>query len=336
MISVVIIAHERKEFILDAIKSMKEQSAQIETYEVIVIKKFVDKKIDDVITENKYINILTKMEALSDKIKESLQFCKGSFVSFLEDDDLFVKDKIKEMIKLINEYPDATYIHNDNVTIDINGNIREFKLGIPFQGKVILKINSSSFLDYAKIAKIDPDFNLSSITIRMDVLKSYIQNIINVNYGVDPYLYLSSIDYGEGSIIITPQVLTLYRYYRKAGLTITPIEGRNLENVGQYIHIQSYYNKLFLGVFKTEIPKKILTMKIIEENIKTSILTEKISPIKDLKLLIKFSIFGLKIKEYYKIELTIMSILNVFSHNLSKNIYIKSGLFFSKHYPNVD
>ena len=336
LISVIVIAHERKEFILDAIRSLKDQSAPKESYEVIVIKKFVDQEIDDFIAKSGYINLLTTVDSLSGKIDKVIGSCKGFYASFLEDDDLFVKDKITELKKIINENPDSTYIHNDHITMDQNGKLREFKLGMPFKNILNLKINTSKFLDFAKIARVDPDFNLSSITIRIDVLKEYMKKIENVNYVVDSYLYLSSIDYGHGSIIITPQKLTLYRYYRKSGITIMPIEGRTPVNVGQYVDWQSYFDKIFLGVFRTKIPKEILYMKIIEEDIKISILTEKIKPIKDIKSLVKFSILGFKIREFYKIELAVLSMLNVFCHVLSKNMYIKSGLFSSKHYPNID
>ena len=52
LISVIVIAHERKEFILDAIRSLKDQSAPKESYEVLIIKKFVDREIDDFIAKN--------------------------------------------------------------------------------------------------------------------------------------------------------------------------------------------------------------------------------------------------------------------------------------------
>ena len=336
LISVIVIAHERKEFILDAIRSLKDQSAPKESYEVLIIKKFVDREIDDFIAKNEYKNLLTTVDSLSGKINEAMESCNGFYASFLEDDDLFVKDKISELIKIIKEYPDSIYIHNDHITMDKNGKLREFKLGIPFKNILNLKLNTTKFLDFAKVARNDPDFNLSSITIGIDVLKEYMKKIENINYVVDSYLYLSSIDYGRGRMVITPQKLTLYRYYRKSGMTIMPIEGRTPVNIGQYIVWQSYFNKLYLGVFKTKIPMEILNMKIIEEDIKISILTEKLKPIKDVKSLVKFSIFGFKIREFYKIELVILSLLNVFSHTLSKNVYIKSGLFSSKHYPNID
>jgi Glycosyl transferase family 2. len=57
-ISVIITAYNRKEFLLDAIKSALKQTLPKDKYEIIVIKNFKDNLIDDFINENNIKSIL--------------------------------------------------------------------------------------------------------------------------------------------------------------------------------------------------------------------------------------------------------------------------------------
>ncbi len=49
LITVIIVAYKRKEYIIEAIKSALNQTLNKEYYEIIVIKNFIDKNIDTLI-----------------------------------------------------------------------------------------------------------------------------------------------------------------------------------------------------------------------------------------------------------------------------------------------
>ena len=49
MISVIISAHNRKEYLLEAIKSVVNQTLDPKNYEIIVVKNFKDKTVDEYI-----------------------------------------------------------------------------------------------------------------------------------------------------------------------------------------------------------------------------------------------------------------------------------------------
>ena len=98
VLSVLVIAHERREFIIDAIESLRNQGEQDGKYEVIVVKKFEDKAIDSLISSYGYQNLVTDKDSLGGKIYEALSHCKGQFISFLEDDDMFESDKVTKIL----------------------------------------------------------------------------------------------------------------------------------------------------------------------------------------------------------------------------------------------
>ena len=87
-ISVIITAYNRKEFLLNAIKSVVNQTLDKKYYEIIVIKNYRDDIIDDYIknNHNHVISIVSREESLTGKLVEALDIANGYVISFLEDD----------------------------------------------------------------------------------------------------------------------------------------------------------------------------------------------------------------------------------------------------------
>jgi len=90
-ISVIIMAYNRKEFLLNAIKSALNQTLSKDKYEIIVVKNFNDEIIDKFIDENNIINIYSDEKATSRQIVDAMKIARGDVISFLDDDDEFVK-----------------------------------------------------------------------------------------------------------------------------------------------------------------------------------------------------------------------------------------------------
>lgn len=180
-ISVIIIAYDRKEFLLEALKSTVNQTLDRKNYEIIVVSNFNDKNIDEFILQNSIKSIYTDDTSLSGKLAIGIKNSSGNVISFLDDDDMFTEDKLEY---IYNKFTDkVAYIHNNYITINKNGN------KINYRNKGI-------------------DFNMSSISIRKDVINS---NVSKINRLLDAFMYFSAI--GNGKIIKSKKVLTYYRLY---------------------------------------------------------------------------------------------------------------------------
>ena len=93
-ISVLITAYNRKEYLIKAVNSVLNQSLNRSYYEILVIKNFHDKPIDEYLSQKNIKNIVmdgTEGDYISTGIRES----EGKIVSFLDDDDLFNYEKLK-------------------------------------------------------------------------------------------------------------------------------------------------------------------------------------------------------------------------------------------------
>ncbi|MGC8735111.1 MAG: glycosyltransferase family 2 protein, partial [bacterium] len=121
-ISVIITAHNRKEFLKDAINSVLNQTLEKSFYEIIVIKNFEDQEIDNLIEENKIISLKVRDDSLiGEDLALGIERAKGEVISFLDDDDLFMPKKLETVYNYFKKYENLVYLHNSEYFIDEKG-----------------------------------------------------------------------------------------------------------------------------------------------------------------------------------------------------------------------
>ena len=184
MISVIICAHDRKSFLMDAILSAVEQTLDREKFEIIIVKNFEDSKIDDYVRNRNIQSILTDKQSLSGKILEGIKSSTGEIISFLDDDDKFYPRKL-EIVNNAFKDEDIVYLHNNFQAIDEN----------------------NKYLNYRE-NRID--FNMSSISIKKEIIKRNI--LAQAKYNIDTFMYLFALDSGK-KILEIDEILTEYRLH---------------------------------------------------------------------------------------------------------------------------
>lgn len=270
LISVIIIAYDRKQFLLEAIQSALNQSLSREKYEIIVIKNYKDDYIDEFMIKNGIKNIVSEDISLSGKILEALEVAKNEIVSFLEDDDRFFNNKLEVVLKNFENIPNLVYYHNSNIFEDDERNELQFKFN-------------------------NPSFNLSSISIRKEII--YKEALKSLTSGLDTFFYFNSIDSG-GILKDDNEALTYYRYHGELQTYAidfnTYLDHRlhNLrDNINGYKSIMSYL-KTDSGI--KNISNQLITTKILA-NILNSLTKEDLEYSVTIRDLISWLIYP----EYY-------------------------------------
>ena len=207
-ISVIITAYNRKNYLYYAVKSAIDQTIDKSLYEIIIIKNFEDRKIDKLIKNS---NISIKQILLKSKliyypngllISKALKKSNGEIIVFLEDDDIFEKNKLQQVLKVF-ENKNVICYNNKKDNIDKNGKNIKYENEKNIESFILSLHN----INHKLIKKFN--LNVSSISIR--------SNIINLSYlrqvaiGMDIFLlYLSLIN---GEIYIDNKKLTKYRVH---------------------------------------------------------------------------------------------------------------------------
>lgn len=217
-ISVLVTAYNRKEYILEAVKSVLNQTLERSKYEIIVVKNYLDNNIDDFLSEYGAINVYTDEIALGAKLAYGMEKARGEVLCFLEDDDMFLPNKLNEVYNIF---------HRNNKIILARNNI--FKTLSPAMIKDSIKINSKNFnnIHEISISKINSVkdlyyifrkytvFNTSSISIRKDLYVKSSDLLKDVNYLIEPFLFFLGIFNGnnENILIFQEQILSIYRMH---------------------------------------------------------------------------------------------------------------------------
>ena len=113
-LSIIVTAYNRKEFLLEALQSAVNQTLKREKYEIICIKNFKDAKIDKYIKDNGIISILEKEKSIGEYLYIAAKKAKSKVLVFLDDDDLFSKDKLKRVYFAFSTYK-VDFYHNSQL-----------------------------------------------------------------------------------------------------------------------------------------------------------------------------------------------------------------------------
>ena len=243
-VSIIITAHERENYLMAALESIKNQTADRKLFEVIVAKNFQNIEVDEYITQNGYINLYCA-GSLAYKVSKSLELCNGEIITFLEDDDTYHKDRIKIIIEKFRDFPEISFYHNSLIEINESGG--KIRRNHHPQVKKCMVINSQIIEKHlAYLVSRNVDFNNGCIALKKNILLKYLEIYINsTNLSssfTDALYFLFSIN-SKGLIFIDSDVLTNIRRHDSASVKLT----------GDMLHIIEFYqrfNKDFLNVIQ--------------------------------------------------------------------------------------
>jgi glycosyltransferase involved in cell wall biosynthesis len=261
-ISVVVTAFNRKEYILEAVKSVLNQTLERSKYEVIVIKNYLDESIDDFLRKNNVVNIYTDEIGLGAKLAYGIERSRGQAISFLEDDDLFLPIKLDEISDIFKKNKDAVYIRNEIYnTVNPNNEISKISMG-----RDISLINHEKHiintLDIKNIAHIYHLFrkcgvgNNSSISVRKNFYESSTTFLNDMNYLTDLFLFFWAIFKGKMNelLVFSETPLSIWRIHEswtntssQSNLDEFLIKNLRVSNQG----IQAY--EKFKSIFKSNV-----------------------------------------------------------------------------------
>ena len=249
-ITVIITAYNRKEFLLNAIKSAVNQTLDKKYYEIIVIKNFTENSIDEFIGKHNIRNILMD-GTVGEFLYAGVSVSAGVIISFLDDDDLFSNDKLEVVHNTFKSNNDLCYYHNTHITMDEKYQKFDSKLG-----KSVT-------------------FNLSSISVRKSILNlNYIKKI---SANTDHFMYLSALESGK-AIMSGKENLTYYMFHNSVSHIDTADINEFIQNRNPDVEKDIKPFIMFRAMFVSGKAKNYIRQKITNIEIDDYILGEKKKP----------------------------------------------------------
>ncbi|MHB8360884.1 MAG: glycosyltransferase family 2 protein, partial [Thermoplasmataceae archaeon] len=254
-LSVIIIAYKKRDYIIEAIESAINQNLDEYKIEIILIKNFREQIDVKFASHIKIIEAEDDEISIGSKIVRAAEESKATYLSFLEDDDIFFPQKLKWIINKFQNDKDIVYIHNDQTYIYSDNKHYESKNNKKLHqnkiSSIVIDIESLSSKNYFNFK---PDFNLSSISMRKDIILKNRDIIIDKTFMVDTLLFVLSLING-GKALICTKPLTGYRFHQ-SNLSIK----ENYLNKNESLNYLKYLNNVTqssLFMFKMAIGTKI-------------------------------------------------------------------------------
>jgi len=114
-ISVIITVYNRTQYVNETINSVLNQTLNRDKYEIIVVTN-VD------VPEREGVKIIKSNERwLGPKIAEGILNARGEVICLLEDDDLFLHNKLETVYKAFNEHPKLGLFKNPMIRVKCIG-----------------------------------------------------------------------------------------------------------------------------------------------------------------------------------------------------------------------
>jgi glycosyltransferase involved in cell wall biosynthesis len=212
MISVIITAYNRNMYLGEALESLYNQTLDQNLFEIFVITNIRDKELERKFKINTNF-IYMEDGPVSEYIIEGIKMAKGNIISFLDDDDLFMPNKLEAVLRKFLDDPDLIYLHNNFLYLlnSQNGNEKNRKR---MKKDIIIytdNIKNSSLKNMYKVINKSYAVNLSSVSVRREVLLSNIEKLTRMKGATDYYILYLCLSIDSSKLFFLKQTLTAYR-----------------------------------------------------------------------------------------------------------------------------
>ena len=217
-VSIIVTAYNRNEFLQSAIESVKTQNIQDVKFETLLVTNFTP---PDSILKDETIKCFASNEVFIGKmLAEAISNCSGEVICFLDDDDIFMENKLIEVKHSFEGNPDLVYYHNRYKEFGEFYNKPHEKINNPDRNE---RIEFYSILDRKtlnKILSLNGDHNNSSICIKRDVLLNNLYKLNNIRSCLDSFLFAVASD-TYGKKILDNIITTLKRVHNSESNPLT-------------------------------------------------------------------------------------------------------------------
>ena len=247
-ISVIVTAYNRKEFLPDALNSLINQTLTKNEFEVILLTNFA---YDTTSFGALNINHIVLDGTIGEYLYKAAELTEGEIVCFLDDDDIFNKNKL---LTILNKFSEKViYYKHSTIRFKAIEEIKGFKT--PLKDKVRYIAENDYFHPniYA--------YNKSSLSVRKSFFKKYSNLIRNIDTSEDWFLFLAFLN-EDGIGIYDPNFLSYYRSHQSASKKAMTKSDSTFSYYVKFLHRQIRAFEYMKDFFQNSFAKTVLDYQI--------------------------------------------------------------------------
>ncbi len=218
-VSVVLMASRHRDFVDEAIASIRAQSLPREEFELIAVCDFDDAGFEERLARSGGRSVHVPPGDIGPAIRAGLEAARGTVLTFLDDDDRMRPDRLASVAAAFRSDPDLGYLRNGYVIIDREGGSvpdPRFRSEERRNGVRVGAVTSTSdgwSHDRLRWPPLGLDFNSSSIAVRRAALDEFCRGRDLTGFILLDSLMFVAVLAGAGSIRFDPAPWTEYRIH---------------------------------------------------------------------------------------------------------------------------
>ena len=214
-ISVIVSAHDRRQFLRGAVESVLAQTLDRSEFEVIVMKYLRDAELDAWLDgQRPSVRTVTdeSLPRLGQKLARGIQLARGEVLCFLEDDDRYLPEKLATVADRFRRDPALVYYRHRNRCIDSEGRPlvgpyarqSDRELSIPPTGRDDLRV-----VDFIRHYGAEGN---SSIAVRREILVPRLAVLEQFSMSTDWIFFVNALA-ARGTLVVGRETLSEYRLH---------------------------------------------------------------------------------------------------------------------------
>jgi glycosyltransferase involved in cell wall biosynthesis len=120
-IAVVVGAYSRETFVLDAVRSVLDQSVPRDRVELLVTKNFVAPGIEEALARAGATTRFDETHRIGAWLLGAIRATRAPIVTLLDDDDLYAPDRLARVLEVFREHPEVGFYRNRVELVDERG-----------------------------------------------------------------------------------------------------------------------------------------------------------------------------------------------------------------------
>lgn len=216
-ITVMVVAHNRRDFVAEALGSVVAQDLDPDLFEVVFCTNVPRESLGSEVLRGRVARLDLPEGSWGEWIRAALPQCHGDILCFLDDDDLFEPGKLSSVRSAFRQYPSIGYYHN-RIRRFTHGSLRsDVRFGGPRPGPEgpdcgLVEDRRKSRALINRLFWKAAGFNASAIAVRRDLLESLGSLFPQLEVGHPLALfYAGAISHRD--LYFDPAALTRYRIH---------------------------------------------------------------------------------------------------------------------------
>lgn len=221
LLTVILMASRHREFVLEAINSVRQQTLDPMQFELLVVRDYEDSTLEQKVAESGGRSTRVEPGDIGPAIRAGIEASRGQVLTFLDDDDRWLPNRLSLLHELFRGDEELGFVKNNYMVIDAQGQqrprdpfrSRQRRNGLRI-GRVVLR-GEDRVGQLRRLPPLGVDFNSSCMAVRRDLVVRFVQHVdLNGFRLLDELAFFAALT-SSSALCIEPTILTEYRIHSR-------------------------------------------------------------------------------------------------------------------------